>query len=246
MAAEHKESDNAKKAPKKPLKKIKVKILEQGDNKLYPKDGDTIIVNYTTRYYGGDDHKKLADSGERKSFIVGKHQMNAGWEECFKERKISLGATVQLKMPQSLCYEYAHDMLFEIELLQINDSKRQIAPFEELKVIMITEGDNQTFANKNDYVIVHYDGFYHGGEKHKEKFDSSRDRDKRFGFKVGKGQVIKGWDEGILKLSKGSKAWLQVPYSLAYGEQGSKALLIPKKQDLLFEVEVIDIDANKK
>eukprot|EP01083_Nonionella_stella_P252191 869248_1 len=118
------------KKPKKKLKKIKVDTIEEGDNKLYPKHGDIVIINYVSKYYGGDCHKKQIDSGSNKTFKIGRKQVIDGWEQCMIANKLSLGSKVKIKMPHEFCYGYhidipfGQDMLFEIELLQINDRKR--------------------------------------------------------------------------------------------------------------------------
>lgn len=251
MASEEKEEKSAKKPkPKKKLKKIKLDVIEEGNNKLYPKIGDRIIFNYVSKYYGGDKHKQLIDSGV-KDVILGKANLIKGWKESFVANKISLGAKCKIKIPNNFCFgyhidiEFGQDMLFEIELIQINDIKRIIKKFEELNIKILKEGDNKTYGSKNDYVVLHYEGFFHGGDKHKEKFDSSIDRNKTFGFKIGKKQVIKGWEDGILKLSKGSKAILEIPSELGYGNKGSPDKTIPKNQDLTFQVEIIDIKSKK-
>ncbi len=85
-------------------------------------------------------------------------------------------------------------------------------------------------------VSVHYTGVFEDGKK----FDSSLDRGEPITFPVGQGKVIKGWDEGIMMLNKGSKAKLIIPYWLAYGESG-RPPVIPAKATLIFDVEIVDI-----
>jgi len=70
-------------------------------------------------------------------------------------------------------------------------------------------------------------------------FDSSYQRNNPISFVLGKGQVIKGWDEGILKIAKGGSAKFVIPSNLAYGESGAGAI-IPPNSTLIFEVEVVD------
>jgi FKBP-type peptidyl-prolyl cis-trans isomerase len=85
-------------------------------------------------------------------------------------------------------------------------------------------------------VSVQYTGTLLNGKK----FDSSRDRGgKPFDLEVGKGNVIKGWDEGLLHMSKGGKAILIVPSSIAYGEQEMGS--IPAYSTLVFDIEVVDV-----
>ena len=87
-----------------------------------------------------------------------------------------------------------------------------------------------------DKVKVHYTGTLMNGKK----FDSSRDRNEPFGFTLGKGEVIKGWDEGVVGMKVGGKRKLVIPYALAYGEAGHPPD-IPGKAGLKFDVELISV-----
>jgi FKBP-type peptidyl-prolyl cis-trans isomerase len=69
-------------------------------------------------------------------------------------------------------------------------------------------------------------------------FDSSVEREQPFPFMLGQGQVIKGWDEGILLLKEGEQARLVIPYTLGYGE-GGRPPIIPPATTLIFDVEII-------
>jgi len=98
----------------------------------------------------------------------------------------------------------------------------------------ITPGDGVNFPKRGQNVEVHYTGTLTNGTK----FDSSRDRNDTFKFQVGVGQVIKGWDEGILMLSKGERAKLTCPPDMAYGPRGIPGV-IPPNATLFFDVELI-------
>jgi len=84
-------------------------------------------------------------------------------------------------------------------------------------------------------VSVHYTGTLINGKK----FDSSLDRNAPFEFDLGKGQVIKGWDEGIAMMKQGGKAILIIPYNIAYGERNMGE--IPPYATLIFEVELLEV-----
>lgn len=100
---------------------------------------------------------------------------------------------------------------------------------------MITEEGKGAKPNKHNNVTVQYSGALSNGKV----FDSSYKRNKPFTFKLGLGNVIKGWDEGIALLNVGSKAKLIIPYFLGYGERGSPPV-IPAKATLIFDVELVE------
>ena len=103
------------------------------------------------------------------------------------------------------------------------------------------EGDGVTFPKKNDTLRMHYTGTL---AKDGSQFDSSRDRDKPFEFTIGTGQVIKGWDEGVMKLSLGQRATLKISSDYGYGGKGHPPV-IPEDADLVFDVEVLAINGKK-
>lgn len=85
--------------------------------------------------------------------------------------------------------------------------------------------------------VVNYTGWLTDGTK----FDSSYDRGQPFTFPVGRGRVIKGWDEGVASMKVGGKRKLMIPPDLGYGEEGAGGGLIPPNAELVFEVELLDV-----
>merc|ERR1712098_94746 len=91
-------------------------------------------------------------------------------------------------------------------------------------------------AQNGDKVTVHYGGFLQDGKK----FDSSFDRQQPFTFTIGVGQVIPGWDQGLLNVCAGEERHLVVPSPLAYGDRGAGDA-IPPGAILLFDVVIVDV-----
>merc|ERR1711865_423785 len=102
----------------------------------------------------------------------------------------------------------------------------------------IKAGDGATFPKKGDKLSMHYTGTL---ASNGTKFDSSVDRGQPFSFNIGTGQVIKGWDEGVIKMSLGEKANLKISADYGYGSQGAGGV-IPPNADLNFEVELLKIN----
>lgn len=106
----------------------------------------------------------------------------------------------------------------------------------ELKSTILVEGSGEQVSKAGDVLTVHYTGTLLDGTK----FDSSVDRGQPFTFTVGVGQVIQGWEEGMLGMKIGEKKKLEIPSTMAYGETGAGGV-IPPNADLIFEVELISI-----
>lgn len=104
-----------------------------------------------------------------------------------------------------------------------------------LQYVDVVEGTG-AMPQPGQRVTVHYTGTLENGTQ----FDSSRDRGRPFSFNIGVGQVIKGWDEGVMTMRVGGQRQLVIPPELGYGSRGAGGV-IPPNAKLLFDVELISL-----
>lgn len=119
---------------------------------------------------------------------------------------------------------------------QVEELSEQEGGVSELNIgdIVVGSGEEAKDGNK---VSVHYVGTLTDGTK----FDSSRDRGDPFTFILGAGEVIKGWDQGVLGMKVGGTRKLTIPPELGYGEAGAGSD-IPPNSTLIFEVELLSVE----
>jgi len=106
----------------------------------------------------------------------------------------------------------------------------------DLKIETTQEGTGEQEVKSGDAISVHYTGKLEDGTK----FDSSVDRGEPFEFTIGQGQVIEGWEKGLLGMKVGEKRTLTIPSDMGYGAQGAGGV-IPPNATLIFDVELMGI-----
>jgi peptidylprolyl isomerase len=109
-------------------------------------------------------------------------------------------------------------------------------PPTELVVTDITEGDGAE-ATAGSTVVAHYVGVAHSSG---EEFDASYNRGDPLSFRLGVGQVISGWDQGIRGMKVGGRRQLVIPAHLAYGDRGAPPVIAPG-ETLIFVVDLVDV-----
>ena len=112
----------------------------------------------------------------------------------------------------------------------------------DLQKIDVKQGTGAE-ATSGKPVLVHYTGWLYDSaapEGKGAKFDSSRDRGVPFGFFLGSGKVIKGWDDGVVGMKVGGQRRLVIPPQFGYGERGAGGV-IPPNATLIFDVELVEV-----
>ncbi|GMX58450.1 MAG: hypothetical protein MCSN_1040 [Candidatus Microsyncoccus archaeolyticus] len=117
--------------------------------------------------------------------------------------------------------------------IKIEENDEETIP--QLKTEIMEEGNGQE-VKSGDTISVHYTGYLENGTK----FDSSLDRGEPFEFQIGLGQVIQGWEQGLIGMKVGEKRKLTIPPELGYGSSGAGGV-IPPNATLIFEVELLEI-----
>jgi peptidylprolyl isomerase len=250
----------ARKYTSKPVKKPVPVLLGKGleytitatGNGPAIKKGDRVSMLYTGKLLNDTIFDATSRRGNTPlKFKVGVHQVIAGWDSIALH--LHAGDKAIMRIPPEYGYGARTNgkipanstLIFEVEVIDVTgppvqwDAKGMdtITTPSGLKVVKYNSFPNNALPVVGQKVSVHYSGY---NLKDGSMFDSSVERDQPYTFTLGRGQVIKGWDEGIGMLHKGEKAKLIIPYQLAYGE-GGRPPQIPPKATLIFDVELVDI-----
>lgn len=216
------------------------------------KAGDVVVVNYTGWLTDGVKFDSSLDRGQPFSFPLGQSRVITGWDEGVTS--MQPGGKRQLVIPAELAYgdqgaggviPPGATLIFDVELVEVREGA-PAAPTEVaaedytttdsgLQYYDFTVGDGAT-PSLGQNVTVNYTGWLEDGTK----FDSSLDRGQPFSFVIGMGQVIPGWDEGVMTMQVGGKRQLRISPELGYGAQGAGGV-IPPNATLIFEVELLDV-----
>lgn len=205
-------------------------LLEEGDGPA-PVEGDFVQVHLVGTLEDGTVFADSYEIGEPIAFPYGTPGIIPGITRALEQMKVGDKADVVIPPElgfgaQDLGVIPANSVLYvEIELVGIADIGYEV----------IEEGDGPP-AEVGDFVSVHYIGTLEDGTE----FDNSYDRGEPFQLILGAGQVIPGWEIGLLKMNEGDKAIFTIPPELGYGAQGSPPT-IPPGATLIFEVELVEI-----
>ena len=127
------------------------------------------------------------------------------------------------------------DEVLNFDEVDFSELEGGVSQVDDLKIEVLQEGDGEEAKEGRD-VVVNYKGTLVNGNV----FDSSYDRGEPFTFTLGQGQVIEGWDKGVLGMKVGEKRKLTIPPEMAYGERGAGSN-IPPNSTLVFEVELLEV-----
>ena len=215
--------------------------------------GMTLKVHYTGWLLNGRKFGSSKDLGKPLTVVMGAGKMIKGWEAGLEGMKA--GGVRYLRVAPSMGYgavAYAmipsnSTLVFRVELVSSEIDAETAAKMdlfpdttsltfengpEGLRYAVIKQGEGEP-AKSGDLVLVHYTGWLVNGYK----FDSSRDRGQPFGFPLGGGRVIRGWELGVAGMLPGEKRILIVPPGLGYGSRAAGP--IPGGSTLIFAVEYL-------
>jgi len=215
---------------------------------LKPAINDIVKVHYTLMLEDSTLIDSSHERGEPVSFKVGAGQVIKGWDIAMP--LLGQGEKAILIIPPQLAYgdrsmgdiPANSTLIFNVEIMDVTPAPKpykidQTTVFNEtpsgLKYTVVEKGRG-IHLQAGMKVKVHYTGFF----EDYSIFDSSIERGQPIELTLGRGMVIRGWEEGLLYLRVGDKARIWIPYTLAYGETGRGP--IPPRTNLIFDVQIVD------
>ena len=150
-------------------------------------------------------------------------------------------ATLAVFVLVSACWGCAGDVKMGEDVKTGEVTMAQSNITELIKDDEVVGSGNEAAAGRQ--VTVHYTGWLYDesrDDKKGTKFDSSRDRNEPFAFRLGSGQVIRGWDDGVAGMKVGGRRTLTIPPTFGYGARGAGGV-IPPNATLVFDVELLDV-----
>lgn len=165
--------------------------------------------------------------------VIKRIENEEGYKKYMEEQQNAKQAVIAANMEKLPAIEE----LTKKTIADYNAGKLETKSLESgLKYYIVSEGTGENAKEGNNVSVQYYGSLLDG-----TMFDNSFSRGESFPFTLGTGQVIKGWDQGIPLLNVGAKAFLFIPFPLAYGEAGSPPT-IPPSSDLVFYVELEKIN----
>lgn len=230
-------------------------------NKKAPKadSADYIAVHYVGKLADGTIFDASYDRNMPIEFILGSGRVIKGWDEGLQY--LHLGDSALLVIPPDIAYGSREKgkipanstLYFTVKIVEL---KKAIKPYnvDGLKVVELDSGLSYAIVSKGkgkgivvgDKAFMHYTGYFVDGKKFDtslgeyEGVDNVDGESSTFDFILGRHRVIDGWEIGLIGMKAGEKRRLNVPYHLAYGENGRPP--IPAKSDLVFDVELIKFE----
>jgi peptidylprolyl isomerase len=217
-----------------------------------PQPGDVVAVHYTGTLEDGTVFDSSYNRGEPLRFALGSGMVIEGWDEGIG--LMNQGGQALLVIPPHLAYGERGagnvippdaTLVFDVELVDVSagapaaptalEDDAYTTTAQGVKVADLVVGDGPS-PMPGQLVVVHYTGWLEDGGK----FDSSLDRGEPFSFNIGMGQVIAGWDLGLVGMKVGGKRQLVIPPELGYGADGA-GNVIPPDATLIFEVELLEL-----
>jgi peptidylprolyl isomerase len=227
--------------------------------------GQQVTVHYTGWLFDaakegnrGSKFDSSKDRGQPFDFALGGGQVIRGWDEGVQGMKV--GGTRVLVIPAELGYGARGaggvippnaTLVFEVELVSVPEPMPALVNAQGAALTQTASGLQYedtvagvgAAAARGRQVTVHYTGWLFDAKQadfRGRKFDSSKDRNDPFRFKLGAGQVIQGWDEGVQGMQVGGTRVLVIPADLGYGARGAGGV-IPPNATLVFEVELLGV-----